>query len=144
MATLAIWVPTWENRDLRQLLWHRHRTEAAALAALADQRLRATSAQLRDALGACTELSPVYRRLVKMALEELQLIEQQIAQLDQEIASLLRQHQDAVQRLAEVPGLGGGFGATDHCRGGGQGGDLRFSQESFLVGGGMERKRARE
>jgi hypothetical protein len=20
-----IWVPTWENRDLRQLLWHRHR-----------------------------------------------------------------------------------------------------------------------
>jgi len=20
-----IWVPSWENRDLRQLLWHRHR-----------------------------------------------------------------------------------------------------------------------
>jgi hypothetical protein len=20
-----IWVPDWENRDLRQLLWHRHR-----------------------------------------------------------------------------------------------------------------------
>jgi transposase len=74
--------------------------------ALADQRLRATSAQLRDALGACTELNPVYRRLVKMALEQLQRIEQQIGQLDQEMASLLRQHQDAVQRLAEVPGLG--------------------------------------
>jgi len=41
-----------------------------------------------------------------MMLEDLQLIEQQIGQLDQEIASLLRQHQDAVQRLAEVPGLG--------------------------------------
>ncbi len=41
-----------------------------------------------------------------MALEELHLIEQQIGQLDQEIASLLRQHQDAVERLAEVPGLG--------------------------------------
>src|SRR5213075_1810885 len=41
-----------------------------------------------------------------MALEDLQLIEQQIGQLDQEIASLLREHQDAVQRLAEVPGLG--------------------------------------
>jgi transposase len=81
-------------------------TDPAALAALADQRLRATSAQLRDALGACTELNAVYRRLVKMALEELQLIEQQIGQLDQEIASLLREHQDAVQRLAEVPGLG--------------------------------------
>jgi transposase len=81
-------------------------TDPAALAALADQRLRATSAQLRDVLGACTELNPVYRRLVKMALEDLQLIEQQIGQLDQEIASLLRQHQDAVERLAEVPGLG--------------------------------------
>ena len=81
-------------------------TDPVALAALADQRLRATPAQLRDALGACTELNPVYRRLVKMALEQLQLIEQQIGQLDQEIASLLRQHQDAVERLAEVPGLG--------------------------------------
>jgi transposase len=81
-------------------------TDPAALAALADQRLRATSAQWRGALGACTELNPVYRRLVKMALEELQLIEQQIGQLDQEMASLLRQHQDAVQRRAEVPGLG--------------------------------------
>ena len=81
-------------------------TDPAALAALADQRLRATSTQLRDALGACTELNPVYRWLVKMVLEELQWIEQQIGQLDQEMASLLRQHQDAVQRLAEVPGLG--------------------------------------
>jgi transposase len=81
-------------------------TDAAALAALGDQRLRATPAQLRDALGACTGLNPVYRRLVKMALADLQLIEQQIGQLDQEIASLLREHQDAVQRLAEIPGLG--------------------------------------
>jgi hypothetical protein len=31
-----------------------------------------------------------------MTLEDLQLIEQQIGQLDQEIASLLRQHQDPV------------------------------------------------
>jgi len=81
-------------------------TDPAVLAALADQRLRATPAQLRDALGACSELNPIYRRLVKMALADLQLIEQQIIQLDQEIESLLREHQDAVQRLAEVPGLG--------------------------------------
>ena len=81
-------------------------TDPAALAALAHQRLRATPAQLVDALGACTELNPVYRRLLKLALEELQLMEQQSAQLDQEMATLLRQHQDAVQRLAEVPGLG--------------------------------------
>jgi len=81
-------------------------TDPAALAALADQRLRATAAELRDALGACTELNPVYRRLVKLALEDLELIERQVDQLDQQIASLLREHQEAVQRLTEVPGLG--------------------------------------
>src|SRR5438132_3306818 len=45
-------------------------TDPAQLAALADERLRATSEQLCDALGACTELNPVYRRLISMALEE--------------------------------------------------------------------------
>jgi transposase len=81
-------------------------TDPAALAALADQRLRATPAQLHDALGACTELNPVYRRLVKLTIEGLQFVEQQISQLEQEIASLLQRHQDAVERLAIVPGLG--------------------------------------
>jgi transposase len=81
-------------------------TNPAALAALANYRLRATPEQLRDALSACQELSPVYRRLLKMALEDLDLIEKQMGQLDQEIADLLRPHQDQVQRLAEVPGLG--------------------------------------
>ena len=50
-------------------------TDPAALAALANNHLRATQEQLRDALGACQELNPVYRRLLKLALEELQLIE---------------------------------------------------------------------
>jgi transposase len=81
-------------------------TNPAALAALADWKLRATPEQLCDALGACTDLKPVYRRLLKMALEQLQFLEQQIDRLDQELASLLHPHQDAVQRLAEVPGLG--------------------------------------
>ena len=81
-------------------------TDADALAALADTRLRATPEQLRDALGACADLHPVYRRLVKMALADLALLETQIRQLDQEIAALLRPSQDAVGRLAEVPGLG--------------------------------------
>jgi transposase len=81
-------------------------TNPAALAALADKQLRATPEQLCDALGACTDLKPVYRRLLKMALEQLQFLEQQIGQLDQEMASQLSQHHDAVERLAEVPGLG--------------------------------------
>jgi transposase len=81
-------------------------TSPAALAALADQRLRATQQQLCDALGASKELHQVYRRLLQMALEELQLIEEHMNQLNHEIADLLSSYQDAVQRLAEVPGLG--------------------------------------
>ena len=81
-------------------------TNPTSLAALADKKLRATPAQLCDALSACTELNPVYRRLLKMVLEELQFLEQQIVKLEQEMAGLLIQHQEAVQRLAEVPGLG--------------------------------------
>src|SRR5438477_6219908 len=81
-------------------------TNPAALAVLAHERLRATPEQLCDALGACTQLNPVYRRLLKMTLEQLQILEQQTGQLDQELATLLHPHQDAVQRLAEVPGLG--------------------------------------
>jgi len=48
-------------------------------------------------------LNAVYRRLLKMALEELRLIDEQIGELDKEMASLLS---EPVQRLAEVPGLG--------------------------------------
>jgi transposase len=78
----------------------------ATLAALADQRLRATPEQLRDARGASTTLHPVYRQLFKLILEELRLIDDHLTTLDQEMARLIAQHQAAVQRLAEVPGLG--------------------------------------
>ena len=81
-------------------------TEPAAVAARADFRLHATPQELCDALGACGELHPVYRRLLKTALEDWQRTEAQIAQLGQEMATLLAAHQDEVQRLAEVPGLG--------------------------------------
>lgn len=81
-------------------------TDPAVVAARADCRLRATQEQLCDALGACRELHPVYRRLLKAALEEWERIEAQIAQLGQEMASLIGPQQEQVQRLAEVPGLG--------------------------------------
>ena len=81
-------------------------TNPAVLAALADCRLRATPEQLRDALGACTQLNAVFRRLLKMTLEELQLIETHIEKLDREAMDLLQQHQDVVLRVAEVPGFG--------------------------------------
>jgi len=41
-----------------------------------------------------------------MVLVELHIIDEQIPQLDQEMANLLAAHRDAVQPLAEVPGLG--------------------------------------
>ena len=66
----------------------------------------ATPDQLRDALGACTELQSRLPRLLQMVLDELEVIERHIHQLDEELAQLLRDHQDAVERLAAVPGLG--------------------------------------
>jgi transposase len=81
-------------------------TEPTAVAALANQRLRATPEALADALGACADLHPVYRRLLQLALTELRGIEAQIEALNLEMGGLLRRHQDAVQRLAAVPGLG--------------------------------------
>jgi transposase len=81
-------------------------TDPATIAALGSPRLHATPDQLRDALGPCTDLDPVYRRLLSMILDELDLIEAQVGHLDEELARLLRVHQDAVERLAAVPGLG--------------------------------------
>jgi transposase len=81
-------------------------TSPTALAALADERLRAKPEQLCDVLGVCQELNPIYRRLIHMALEESASLEKRIDQLEQEMANLLRSHEGQIQRLAEVPGLG--------------------------------------
>ena len=81
-------------------------TDPATVAALGSRRLHATPEQLCDALGAATDLHPLYRRLIAMTLAELAVIEAHMQQLDEELAGLLRVHQDAVQRLAGVPGLG--------------------------------------
>ena len=78
----------------------------ASLDALADRNLRATPQQLCDALSASADLNPVYRRVLKMYLKELELLEEQMGQLEQETSTLLKEHQETVQRLAEVPGLG--------------------------------------
>jgi transposase len=81
-------------------------THPATVAGLASQRLRATPDQLADALGACRDLHPVYRRLLTLTLNELRVLEDHMTQLDHEMAGLLSPYQPAVQRLAAVPGLG--------------------------------------
>jgi len=81
-------------------------TDAAALAGLAEPELRATPEQLADALSAAATLSPLHRQILRLFLERLELIERQIATLHHTIASALQQHQQAVLRLAAVPGFG--------------------------------------
>jgi transposase len=80
--------------------------DPGVLAAMADRGLRATPEQLRDALGASAQLNGVVRRLLKLSLEELQMIEMHIEQLDREAMGLLKGHEEIVQRVAEVPGFG--------------------------------------
>jgi len=81
-------------------------TNPTTLAALGSPRLRATPEQLADALGACREMHSTHRRLLKMMLQQLRLLDEQITELDQEMAKLLSAHEQAVKRLAEIPGLG--------------------------------------
>jgi hypothetical protein len=49
-------------------------TNPAALAALADRKLRPTAEQLCNALSACAGLKPEHRRLLKTALERLRFL----------------------------------------------------------------------
>jgi transposase len=79
-------------------------TDPAKLAELGNERLRATKAELIDALTGRVEL--IHRQMLTLYLERLALLDQQIETLDQMTAQALRAHQQAVIRLAEVPGLG--------------------------------------
>lgn len=122
------------------------KTDPAEIAAAADRNLRASQAQLCDGLGAARELKPVYRQLLKQSLEELHLLDKQIRELEQVLATLLSQHQDAVQRLAEVPGLGGGLGAANYCRDWAGGRHISHREGSCFVGwrlSGGQRERGR-
>jgi len=79
-------------------------TDPKQLAQLGDERLHCTEEQLVDALTG--RVQGMHREMLALQLERLQLIDQQIAQLNSMIAQAMKAHQDAVIRLAEVPGLG--------------------------------------
>lgn len=74
------------------------------LAELGDERLRCSQEELVDALNGSVE--PIHRELLKLYLERLNVLDKQIGKLDQITATALKQHQDAVIRVAEIPGLG--------------------------------------
>lgn len=81
-------------------------TNPAQLAALAEPTLHATPEQLCDALRAAPLIGPHYRHLLKQYLERIRLCDRQIEELAKALAESLKPHEDAVARLAEVPGLG--------------------------------------
>jgi transposase len=79
-------------------------TDAVRLAELGDDRLKCSRKELADALrGAPT---PTHLAVLKLFLERLQLLDTQIQTLNQLAAQELKKHEEAVIRVAEIPGFG--------------------------------------
>ena len=121
-----IWVPSWENRDLRQLLWHRHRMVQARtrimnqLQAVAlNEGLRCKKRLWRDAGREQLEsfrLAPWASRRRRDLLELLDRLTPTIAELTQAIEQEVEKCPEA-QRLQTHPGGGCTDGAglrADH------------------------------
>jgi transposase len=79
-------------------------TDPRQLAQLGDERLQCTKEKQVDALTGRAQ--PMRRAMLGLQLERLQLIDTQIAKLNGMITQAMKPHQEAVMRLAEVPGLG--------------------------------------
>jgi transposase len=89
-------------RILRALA--RGETDPKQLAALGDDRLKCTEEQLIDALSGNSQ--PLHRHMLALYLDRYDVIVQQMDKLNGLIAEALKEHQDAVVRLAAVPGFG--------------------------------------
>lgn len=79
-------------------------TDPAALAKLADERLRCSREELLDALSG--NLLPIHQTVLGQQLDRLELLERQVRELNELVAAQMRAHQQAVIRLAQIPGLG--------------------------------------
>jgi len=79
-------------------------TNPVRLAELGDKRLRASEAALTDALSGNVGL--LHRQVLCLYLDRLDLIESQVAKLESMIADGMKAHEEAIVRLAELPGLG--------------------------------------
>jgi transposase len=110
-----IWVPSWENRDLRQLLWHRHRMVQARtrimnqLQAVAmNEGLRYKKRLWREAGRKQLEsfpLAPWASRRRRDLLELLDRLNPTIAELSQTIEQEVEKYPEA-RRLMTHPGVG--------------------------------------
>ena len=110
-----IWVPSWENRDLRQLLWHRHRMvqartrimnqlQAVALNEGLRSKKRLWGKQGRPQLESF-RLMPWASRRRRDLLELLDRLNPTIAELSQAIEHEVEKY-PAAQRLMTHPGVG--------------------------------------
>jgi transposase len=92
----------------QRMLWAiaKGESDPAVLAAMAEKNVKATPAELADALRAVRHCDARYRRLIRTMLDRVALFNQQIELMRLDAAELMEAHQGAVQRLAEVPGLG--------------------------------------
>ena len=79
-------------------------TDPVRLADLGDKRLRASEGLLVDALSG--SVGPLHRGVLSLYLDRLDLIESQVAKLEKMIADAMKAQEDAIVRLAELPGLG--------------------------------------
>jgi transposase len=79
-------------------------SDAEKLAALGSERLQCTRERLVAALRGQPESA--HQQLLGLYLQRLQLIDQQMETVHALIAQAMKPHQDAVVRLAEVPGFG--------------------------------------
>jgi transposase len=79
-------------------------TDAVKLAELGDERLKCGRETLIDALRGTS--TPVQLQILKLHLDMLGQIDSVVGSLDQLLAEDLKKHQEAVVRLAEVPGFG--------------------------------------
>lgn len=79
-------------------------TDPKKLAALGDDRLKCTDEELVDALSGNPQ--PTHLAMLALYLDQLRLVDKQMAKLSGLIAKALKPHQEAVARLAEVPGFG--------------------------------------
>ncbi len=91
-------------RILRALA--RGESDVEKLADFADVRLQVGRSGLMDALSG--QLHQVHRKLLGLALDRLNLIEQQMEELDQQISQAMQGHNQAIVRLCGLPGLGVG------------------------------------
>lgn len=78
-------------------------TDAAKLAAEARGVLRKKEGQLQEALAG--KLDAVYRLLLQQALDQVELLRQQITELNEELARALQAHTAVLVRLTKIPGV---------------------------------------